>query len=266
MMLNDLCLDTSVVILGSGGVATSLARALDDTVGYSVRQIFSPHLAHAEALAGKLAVAEAIDRVEDMIPDADIVIISVTDDAVAQLVASLIPRPDTLWLHTSGSLPASILATLGPRYGVLYPLQTFSRSREVRMARVPIFIEASTDEAMVTLRRLADNLSDTVHEADSERRRRLHVAAVFACNFANHLWAIADELLTADGLSFDVLVPLLKETLEKAADDNPSDGQTGPARRGDRSVMEAHQAMLSPANAEIYRLLSQSIISRYDSL
>ena len=134
------------------------------------------------------------------------------------------------------------------------------------MARVPLFIEGSDAIASETAGNLARQLTSEVYKADSATRRLIHVAAVFSCNFANHLWATASDILATRGIPFTVMRPLLEETLGKALRGNPADGQTGPARRGDTKVIAAHREMLSGLPAEIYDLLTQSIIRRYDSL
>lgn len=241
-----------IVVIGGGNVAASLVPALGDRVV----QVYSRTLAHAE----ELAPGRATDSLDSVTADADVYIITLVDDAVAptaQRLARL--NPGALWVHTSGSVPIEALEPLGPRRGVVYPLQTFSRGRRRDFADIPIFIEG--DDPAVGL--LARSLGRRVLEADSARRRRLHIAAVFGCNFVNHLWAIADRLLGDDGMSFDLLEPLLRETLDKAVETGPRSGQTGPARRGDSRVMESHKKMLPPELADLYSRLSESIIKMY---
>lgn len=255
-----------IALIGSGGVASSLAPVLDALEGVTVAQVMSRTAANALALASRLANAEAITTPSALTPDADIYIIAVTDNALAGLAQTLPPARNAIWLHTSGSVDASVLSRLSPHHGVLYPLQTFSKGRRVDMARVPLFIEGSDALTSATVEKLARRLTPDVYEADSSTRRLIHVAAVFSCNFANHLWATASDILATRGIPFTVMRPLLEETLGKALRGNPADGQTGPARRGDTKVIAAHREMLSGLPAEIYDLLTQSIIQRYDSL
>lgn len=249
-----------IAILGAGNVATHLALSFGHEV---VAQIWARDIVKARALAERVGTS-ATSSLDDIIDDADLYIISVSDDAIAQLAARLQGRRG-LWTHTSGSIPASVLDGVGTERGVFYPLQTFSADREVDMPRVPIFLEASSPEAMDTLRRAAHLLTPRVYEADSERRRRLHIAAVFACNFTNYMWVAADRLLGDDGLDLSVLAPLIEATAAKAVAGNPEAGQTGPARRGDRGVIASHEAMLAdrPELREIYTLISQSILNHY---
>ncbi len=156
-----------------------------------------------------------------------------------------------------------VLAGRSERFGVFYPLQTFSKDREVEMSQVPVFIEGNTPKVTDQIRAMAEAVSHKVHYADGDLRRRMHIAAVFACNFTNYMFTVADDLLRADGLTLVVLHPLLAETVRKAMQGAPSLGQTGPAVRGDREVVECHASMLTPELAEIYRLLSDSIYQRH---
>jgi len=260
--MNDTELKISVI--GSGNVASSLAPALDSAPGCRVTSVFSRNIAHAGLLASRLRHAVAVDCCESLPAGDDVYLIAVKDDAVRELSRCLAGKaPGALWAHTSGSVPAEALSGLSSRYGVLYPLQTFSRERPLDLRQVPFFIEGSDVETEAELKRLAMRLSDNVRVAGSDIRRLIHVAAVFACNFTNHLWAIADGILRRHDISLDVLEPLLEETLRKAMTMSPAEGQTGPARRNDTGVMAAHERMLDEGNAKLYRTLSESIIKMY---
>lgn len=247
----------AIAILGSGNVATHLALALDKVA--EVRQVCSTHIGHAQALASRLAGCEAIDDLALVDPTVDFCIISVKDDAVRAVAEALPDIMSGIVCHTSGSAPIEALGR-HPRSGVFYPLQTFSKDAEVNMAEAPFFIEASDDATLDALMALARLISRRVAQADSSQRAILHVAAVFACNFANHLWAISSDILAEHGMGLDVMRPLLQATLDKAMSMPPALAQTGPAARRDTAVMQKHIDMLSPEYAEIYRLLSQSII------
>lgn len=255
-----------IVVIGSGGVASSLAPALDALDGVEVVQVYSPTLAHAEALASRLSAAVAVDDCAALSRDADMYLISVKDDAIAHLAEVVAPCRDAVWAHTSGSVPMSVIGPLGCHTGVFYPLQTFSRERIVDVAQVPFFIEGSDAYTVDFLKNLARCLSPRVFDADGDTRRLMHVAAVFACNFTNHLWAISADLLGEHNIPFDVLRPLLEETLHKALSAHPAKGQTGPAQRGDMKVMDAHRKMLDEHLAKLYTTLSQSIMNRNDTL
>lgn len=260
---------TKIVFIGAGNVASSLAPALDALSGFKVGQVYSRTLESASTLASALASATAVDSTDDIDSDGDIYIISVSDDAIAPLVSRLrLKNPQALWLHTSGSVGCSVLTPLGSRSGVLYPLQTFSRRCVLDLADTPFFIESSDEaggEVEKSIESLARRLSTRVYRSDSSRRRALHIAAVFACNFVNHMWAIADGILIQEGMTFDIFKPLLYETLRKALSVSPASGQTGPARRGDNAVMESHIILLPDDLADIYRLLSEHISRMYNN-
>lgn len=255
-----------IVVIGAGGVASALAPALDALDGVEVVQIFSRSLDRAISLATRLSNAQAIDSLSDTAA-ADLYLIAVKDDAIADVVSALPPvDQESVVAHTSGSVGIDVLSISGCRTGVFYPLQTFSPGREVNVGSIPFFIEGCDAATTGFLKQLAFRMSGRVYDADGDTRRLMHVAAVFACNFTNHLWAIAADLLAVRGIPFDVLSPLLEETLHKAFTASPSEGQTGPARRGDTRVMDAHRKMLDDCQARIYDLISQSIMQRYDTL
>lgn len=252
----------SIVFIGAGNVASHLAPALECSGAGRVVQVYSRSLSSARALASKLKDASATDEVTDIVPDADVYIVSLVDHAVVDVLSRL-PRNNALWLHTSGSLPMSVLDGMSDNIGVFYPLQTFSKGVEVDMSEVPLFIEGNTSEVAGRIRLMAEKVTPKVHYADGDLRKRMHIAAVFACNFTNYMFTVADDLLGRDGLSLEVLHPLLKETVRKALNGSPAQGQTGPAVRGDREVMEAHESMLDPELAEMYRMISGAIYNRH---
>lgn len=249
-----------IVVLGSGNVATHIACALDKSC--DVVQVYSPNISHARLLADKLQQAEAVDTLPGIKDDADLYVVSVKDDAIRDVALST-PHGG-LWVHTSGSVSIDVFDGIKQNYGVFYPLQTFSKDVAVDIRQIPFFIEGNDVAAEISIRDIALSLSPQVFTAGSAQRQKLHIAAVFACNFANRLWAIADDILRDAGYEFDVLAPLLKATLSKAIDQTPLMGQTGPARRGDFGVIENHLSQLSGENAEIYRLISNSIYRQYN--
>ncbi len=252
----------NVVVLGSGNVATALALAIENARAGEIVGIFSRNIENARALASRLSVARAVDSPEDVTESADIYIVSLADDALAPVLARIKPN-GALWLHTSGSLDMSVLSHMSDRYGVFYPLQTFSLNREVDLSKVSLFTEGSTPEVEKEIAEFGKKIFKNIIHADSVTRSRMHVAAVFACNFTNYMWSIAHDLLAKNDISFDVLAPLLHETLSKALTMPPREGQTGPARRGDLKIIEAHAASLPPREQEIYRLLSKCIMDDF---
>ncbi len=239
-----------------------MAVALSDVA--DVIQVYSHTIQHAEALASLIGDGcEAIADVESIATDADFYIISVKDDCIRQIAES---TPDSgIWCHTSGSVPMEVFAGLKSRYGVFYPLQTFSKDVAVDFSEVPMFIEGCDRMVTESLMSLASLISREVKPADSSMRKKLHIAAVFACNFVNFMWTQADELLRRDGMTVNVMMPLLKVTLDKLNSVSPADGQTGPARRGDQKIIDEHLSMLDGDKAEIYSMLSRMIINKYNS-
>lgn len=249
-----------VVIIGSGNVATHLGRGLREVC--NVLQIYSRTQAHAAELACELGVASAVSALEELCTEADIYILAVSDDAIAPIVAA-VPDNGALWLHTAGSVDLAALQAHRRRCGVLYPMQSFTRSLPVNWREVPLFVEGCNREVAAEVHTLADLLSLHVRECDSRQRMALHVAAVFACNFANQLWTEAAEVLEAHSLNFQSMLPLIGSTVTKLGLLAPREAQTGPARRGDTGVMSRHLAMLSGTKRDIYQLMSHAIMQSH---
>ncbi len=251
-----------VVVLGAGRVATHLVPALMKA-GCHVAQIWSRTIASARQIAAPLALS-CTDSLEAIVTDADAYIFCVSDEALpfiaAEVVALVGPAP--LYLHTAGSIGVDLWRRCGAQhYGILYPLQTFSKERAVDMGEVALFVEASDDVSMSGLEALAYRLSPKVFRADSKLRARLHIAAVFACNFTNAMYAVSHRLLADGGIPFEVLLPLIDETASKVHSLTPRDAQTGPAVRGDNAVMRSHTDVLAGDGelCDIYKLISNYI-------
>lgn len=246
------------VIIGSGNVATHLGKALTKAQ-VQVSQVWSPNYENAAALAKQIG-ADAISNLTAIALDADICVISVKDDAIAKISDQLTGFKG-LVVHTSGAVSLDVFANKFDNYGVFYPLQTFSKHKAVDFKTIPICIEANNVTTLAKLESLAVKLSDHVQEVASEKRKILHLAAVFACNFPNHLYALAEKILTDNGLDFAILRPLILETAVKVQQDLPLAVQTGPAIRNDEITMAKHEALLSNYQQclEIYRTLSESI-------
>ena len=247
-----------VVIIGSGNVATSIALSLKDRC--ELVQIYSRTIANAQTLAQQVG-CEAISDLRNVAPNADVYIISVKDDAIASVV-DVVPDNGALWLHTSGSTPIDVFREKRTRYGVLYPMQSFSKSHPARMSEVHIFIEGCDSYASKEVKELASLMTKNVHEASSKERERLHIAAVFSCNFANHMFTLSSEVLDEAGIPFDAMLPLIKTTIAKLDSMTPQESQTGPAARGDVKIIEKHLKSLHGDKRKIYKLLSQSIMDR----
>ena len=253
--------DTPIVFIGAGNLATNLAKALYRK-GFRIVQVYSRTEESARELAQKVEAEYTTDLAE-VNPYAKLYIVSLKDSAFAELLQGIVEgkREEALMVHTAGSIPMNIWEGHAERYGVFYPMQTFSKQREVDFREVPFFIEAKRPEDTELLKAVAGTLSDKVYEADSEQRRSLHLAAVFTCNFTNHMYALAAELLEKYHLPFDVMLPLIDETARKVHELAPRDAQTGPAVRYDENVMNKHLSMLADSQAlqEIYKLMSKSI-------
>lgn len=248
-----------VVIVGSGNVATHLSLALASLEGIEICQVYSPTEAHAEILAERLN-CDFVTNPTQIRKEADVYLFALKDQALETVIRA-VPANNGLWLHTSGSMPMQVFAGYTERYGVLYPLQTFSKSREISFQGIPLFIECHREEDKNCLEDLARRLSGKVCELSSEKRRSLHLAAVFACNFTNHIYALAEEILAKEGLSRDYLFPLIDETAAKVHELPAQEAQTGPAIRYDENIINKHLGMLAddPDVQTLYRLLSQSI-------
>ena len=248
-------------LFGAGRVAGQLAPALV-AAGHQVVFIWNRTLAAAQALAALLPAAEVLPTLAAPLPPADVYLLAVPDAAVAPLLAA-VPWPEgALVAHLAGALPLSVFeARPAVRGGVFYPLQTFSPGRAIAWPTVPLCIEASTLEAETTLLHLAGSLSRHVRRLGSAQRLKLHVAAVFANNFTNHLLGIADALLAEAALPPELLAPLVRETVDKALANPPFAVQTGPALRRDAPTLAAHQAALAghPAWQALYAQLTASI-------
>ena len=255
-----------IALIGAGNLATNLGRALVEA-GHVVCQVYSHTQASADALALKLE-SRGVSDLAEVVTDAQIYIVALKDSALAEVLPILIKgREYALWVHTAGSVPISIWAGYGLKhYGVLYPMQTFSKAREVDFLDIPFFLEASGKMEMDILKSVATSMSRNVHEADSEQRRYLHLSAVFACNFANAMYTASARLLEEHGLSFDAMLPLIDETARKVHALHPADAQTGPAVRYDRNVIDKHLALLAdhPLYREVYELTSRIIHEEKD--
>lgn len=245
-----------IVFIGSGNVATHMAVALK-AADNEIVQVYSRTLRNAELL-GRRVEAEPIDNIGDIYCAADLYIFSVKDDVLPEIVAQM-PPSTGMWVHTAGSIPISVLSPHKER-GVLYPLQTFTRDRDMDFRDIPVFIEGNSAETAILLKDLAETISGNVRFLSGDKRRILHLAAVFACNFANHMYTLASEIVGGVEIPFHLLNPLITETAAKVKVMDPQAAQTGPAVRLDEEVMRKHLELLNdPLKREIYSLLSNSI-------
>ncbi len=247
-----------IILIGAGNLATRLAVALQ-TKGLVPACVFSRTEESARQLSERLGHCPYTTDIAHVPADGDLYIFAIKDSALHDLLPR-IPANRGLWVHTAGSVDKEIFRPFTNRYGVLYPMQTFSKEREVDFSEIPVFIEANNQNDADLLHGLAGKLSNKVYRADSEQRKYLHLAAVFACNFTNHLYTLCDRILAEHGLPFESMLPLIHETAAKVAQMPPAQAQTGPAIRYDRNIIEKQEALLSdPLMREIYSLISRSI-------
>lgn len=251
-----------IVLLGSGNVATHFGKALSDA-GHRIVQVYSRTKAHAAVLADAVS-AQAIDNLADVDLAADVYLIVVTDDVISEVAARLPSALKGIVVHTAGSVDIAVLAPHARKYGVIYPVQTFSIAKPVDFSTIPLALEASDEAMYAELIQLVTPLSTRIFPCDSRQRLALHIAAVFACNFTNHLYAIGADILREYALDFDLIRPLILETAQKVMAHSPREVQTGPAIRNDVGTMQKHLELLKEGRSdlvELYRQLSERIYS-----
>ncbi len=272
-----------IAIIGAGNVATHLAKALHQRA--QICQIIARTTESASRLAelvnrnfvdtssqiksssgaslsSGISHCDAITDFHNLRSDMDLYLIAVNDDSVVDVVESTEDFPG-IWAHTSGSVSVDVFSGKKSNYGVFYPLQTFSRDVAVEISNVPFLIEGSSPIVAKQLFDIAKDISNMVRLADSGLRESIHVAAVFACNFANLMWAEADRLLQERGIDIRFMLPLLQATLDKLTVKSPVDAMTGPARRGDIDVINKHIASLPEDLKPVYTLLTEKILNLY---
>lgn len=233
----------NIVIIGQGNVATNLDYA------FRKKGIACQMVSSREGL--------------DELPQANVYIYAVKDEALASVVAQVLGRERSLHLHTSGTMPITVFGEDKPHAGIFYPLQTFSKARVIEdFSTVPVFFEARGIDDISAVYSLALAITSHVYEATQHDRERLHVAGVFTNNFTNLMYTMAAELLQNTHIPFKALLPLIDETAAKVHTLSPRDAQTGPARRGDENVMNHHLELLNEEQRQVYQLLSDAIKKR----
>ncbi|MCL2597781.1 MAG: DUF2520 domain-containing protein [Paludibacter sp.] len=252
-----------ITIIGAGNVATHLAESLHNEC-VEIVQIFSRNLFNAKLLADKVN-AEPIDSLQQFSPKANVCIFAVTDDVITALLQenSAVFGNDVLLLHTAGSIPIDVFNNYTSQFGVFYPLQTFSKQRQLNFSEIPVFIEGNTRAAEDKIRHLAQKITPKVYAVNFEQRRQLHLAGVFACNFPNYMYNIANQLVKSKFLTFEMLVPLIVETANKIQTLPPDKAQTGPAIRGDKATIARHIEMLNEHKnwQKLYQLVTEEIMN-----
>lgn len=248
----------TAVIIGSGNVARHISLQLQKN-GIKILQVYSKTKKNAMLLAKELK-ATPVFSLKGIDPSANYCIISVSDDAVSEIGKKLRLK-NTLVVHTSGTVSMDEIKKCSSSTGVLYPLQTIQKNSNLSFKEIPLLIEANSKTSLSTLKKLAGTLSAKIIEADSEKRKTIHLSAVFANNFTNHLFTIANDLLKKEKLDIKILLPLIKQTVEKLEKNSPSKNQTGPAARGDKKTIKGHLKMLKENKKvkAIYKMFTSAI-------
>jgi len=247
-----------IVFIGAGNLATQVALAFHRQEQF-VCQVYSRTEESAKSLA-TLCNAESTTDLSAIIDDADLYIYAIKDAALSEIIPQIKTR-NGLHVHTAGSLPITSFKEYQDNYGVFYPFQTFSKQRPVDFIRIPILIEANTEANTLILENIGKNLSQQVIRCSSKQRKSVHLSGVFACNFTNHMYAIAAKILTDANMPFEVLQALIDETSAKTHQLAPLDAQTGPAIRYDRNIIDKHLEALKdmPNECNLYEAISKNI-------
>jgi predicted short-subunit dehydrogenase-like oxidoreductase (DUF2520 family) len=247
-----------IILLGAGNVATHLGFALKKA-GHEILQVYSRSASSSQELSKKLKSKPVTDAAK-ISSLADFYIISISDSSLPGFIKSFPIKNKTI-VHTSGSVGMNVFNKKFQSYGVFYPLQTFSKDRKINLDEVPILIEGNNSKSFDVIKKVADTITPFVFEIDSATRKVIHLSAVIANNFTNHLFVQAEKILAKKNIPFPLLGPLLHETIIKAILLTPGESQTGPAKRGDTKIIEEHLKMLKkdPSLTKIYKLLSESI-------
>ena len=246
-----------IVLIGSGNVAFHLAKAFSEAQ-IPISQIFGRNTTELQKISEQFSIPFSTET----LVDADLYIISVSDSSIAE-VSSLIKNKNALVTHTSGSVSREALSG-NYRKSVFYPLQTFSKSKNLDYSKIPFFIDAENENDEEILKNLASKISKNVMLANDEKRKYIHLTAVFACNFVNHLYARAKEISDSQGIPFDYFLPLIDETTQKIHELEPKLAQTGPAIRNDEKVLKLHESLLTDEEKlKIYKTLNESIKKMY---
>ena len=244
-----------ISIIGSGNVATHLALVLKENFFY-IHQIYSRNIENAKQLAN-LVNAKYISKITE-IEKVDLIIIAVSDDVINQIIENL---EGNNIVHTSGSVSLNVFNNKYTNFGVLYPLQTFNKKNKIDVKTTPLLIEGNNDKFEKKLVKIASKISNNISIVRSEERENIHLAAVFACNFSNHMYVIANNILKKSNIDFSILIPLLKQNISKIDNNNPLELQTGPAKRKDFKVIKKHINQIKDNEIKlIYQLITKSII------
>ena len=248
----------NIILIGSGNVATHLGINLKNN-NFNIVQVISSALKNAETLATKLD-SNFSNNISDL-KKADLIIVAISDNEIENVANQIINTPI---VHTSGSVGLEVFKN-NNHAGVFYPLQTFNKEVDITFSEIPLCIEANNPEFEKELLKIGKSLSNSVVKMNSEQRKQLHIAAVFACNFTNQMFAISDEILEKSNIDFKLVLPIIKQTVNKLKTKKAIEVQTGPAKRKDLEIIKQHLNLISnKKNKEIYKLISESIIKTHE--
>lgn len=249
---------------GAGRVAGALCKEMFNS-GFKIIQVVSENESDGKPLAEFCHASWSSELIFNN--KNDIIIVAVPDHKLKDVLSQLKYNSETIIVHTAGSFGLEIFPASIKRTGVFYPLQTFSKGRIIRFKDLPILLEASEKDVGQKLKNLTESIGGKMYFVDNERRRIIHLAAVFVNNFTNYMLTAGKELISDAGLSFQMFEPLIKETISKALEEGPERSQTGPAVRNDLNTIEKHLELLSfsPDLQNIYKEITNSIIKRYKS-
>jgi predicted short-subunit dehydrogenase-like oxidoreductase (DUF2520 family) len=256
---------SNVIIAGSGNVAFHLSKAIKQS-GIVIKQIFSRNHISGKELA-LITGSNFTDNIDNVFADADAYIFAMNDEANKEITEKLKIESNKILLHTAGSLSMDIFKMKTSNYGVFYPFQTFSKNVDLKFSDVPVCVEASNSETLDELKELCRKLSCVYYEVNEEQRKILHLSGVFACNFMNHCVFLGEKIIENEGLSPEMLKPLLQQSFEKIITNGAYLSQTGPAKRNDKISIEKHLDFLKKDKNlyDIYRIFTESIFKTYNS-
>lgn len=252
----------NISIIGSGNVAWHLAPELENA-GHRITEVYSRNPQHAKKLQNRLYHAELNTNLDFSNSQSEIFILCISDDAIEEVAQEIVLPDHAMLIHTSGSQSINVLEySATENIGVFYPLQTFTKSKRISFKDIPILVESENSYSAQVLNKLGKSISKKVLKVSSKDRIAIHIAAVFACNFTNHLFARAENMLKDHGFEFELLRPLIAETINKGLDIGPKNAQTGPAARGDLKILDKHMAFLEGSeHQELYRLITEKILN-----
>ncbi len=242
----------SVVVIGNGNVAHHLTKTFIKNEHIKLLQVYARTIKNIKYLQNTTSITDDLS----LITEADICILAVSDGAISEISSQL--NIKGLVVHTSGSVAMNSLKNKG-RKGVFYPLQSFSKEKEVTFKEIPFCLEAENENDLQLLERLAATIGEKIYRINSQQRSKLHAAAVFVNNFTNHMYKIGNDICNEYHVPFEVLYPLIKETAEKMEYMEPKEAQTGPAKRNDIETMKRHLHLLTKEQQEIYKTITKSI-------